>query len=173
VVEEEGCVVVRAAAGKAVCSLTGLPQIALPSLPCQQIFSPLFSSLSNLLYHLHTISKPPVTSTMAEVLAVAGGISSFLTIAEVASKLVRGCVTLIKDAKNAPKDVRKLVEELESLSKVAEGIERIVRDTENLELRAKVDEAVRLALERCVEVVEVLTKILDEYVFILEPRPID
>ena len=101
---------------------------------------------------------------MAEVLAVAGGISSFITIAEVASKLVHGCVTLIKDAKNAPKDVRKLVKELESLSEVAEGIEKIIRDTENPELKTKVDEAVRSALARCVNVVDELKGILDEYV---------
>ena len=72
-------------------------------------------------------------------------------------------MTLIKGAKNAPKDVRKLVQELESLSNIARGIERIVGEMRNLEVKTKVDEAVRLALERCVEVVGELRGILDEY----------
>jgi uncharacterized protein Yka (UPF0111/DUF47 family) len=97
---------------------------------------------------------------MAELLAAAGGISSFITIAEVSLHLVQGCRQLIKDAKDAPREVRKLVEELESLSKTAEGIESIVRETENEELRTKVDEAVRAPLERCVGVVDGLKEIL-------------
>jgi hypothetical protein len=97
---------------------------------------------------------------MAELLAAAGGISSFITIAEVALHLVQGCRQLIRDAKDAPKEVRKLVEELENLSGIAEGIERIVRETENDELRTKVDEAVKAPLERCVGIVDGLKSIL-------------
>lgn len=101
---------------------------------------------------------------MAELLAVAGGISSFITIAELALHLVQGCRQLIRDAKDAPKDVRKLVEELEILGNVAEGIERIVGETENEELRTKVDEAVRAPLERCMGIVDGLKGTLAEYV---------
>jgi len=101
---------------------------------------------------------------MAELLAVAGGISSFITITEVALHLVQGCRQLIKDAKGAPKEVRNLIEELENLSNIAEGIEGIVRETENEGLRTKVDEAVREALERCVGIVDGLKSVLAEYV---------
>lgn len=109
-----------------------------------------------------TSGQSQIELTMAEVLAIVGGISSVVTIAEVAGKLVQCCRSLITDVKNAPKDIKKLVEELEILRKNAEGIEGIIRDTESLELRTKVDGVVRLALEGCVNLVDELMAVLNE-----------
>lgn len=116
--------------------------------------SPLFIS-----YYLILLTSCPV-SEMAEVLAIAGGISAF---AEISSYLMKGCLSfqeLVKDAKNAPADVRSLIEELASTEQTAKGIEQIIRDMADQELRTKVYEAVRLPFERCVKVVIKLKSVL-------------
>lgn len=55
---------------------------------------------------------------MAELLVVAGGVSSFITIAGFCLDLVDKA----KDVMNAPKDVRSLVQELKVLGKSVEGV---------------------------------------------------
>lgn len=105
---------------------------------------------------------------MAEVLVVAGAFASFASIAKVASHLVQGCLSLrqlMKDVKNAPKTTKKLIQELETLSKTAEGIKQIVQGTEDEGLRVKVAEAVGAPLEGCVRAVDELKGLMTQYVW--------
>jgi hypothetical protein len=55
-------------------------------------------------------------------------IASFASLSKLASQLVEGRLLLRrhdKDARNAPAEVKKLVDELEILNKTAEGVERL------------------------------------------------
>lgn len=101
---------------------------------------------------------------MAEVLAVAGGFASF---AHATEYLVKGSLALrrmIKDVKSAPKDIEKLIDELEILKDIVKGIDETIQRTPDAGLKTRINDVTKAARKGCVRIASELNAILTEYV---------
>ena len=100
---------------------------------------------------------------MAEVLAVAGGVASF---AQFTEYLVKGSLALrqmIKDVKSAPKDIKKLIDELEILKDIVKGVDEIIQQTPDAELKTRINDVTKAARKGCERITSELNAILTEY----------
>ena len=100
---------------------------------------------------------------MAEVLAVAGGFASF---AQFTKDLVKGSLALrqmIKDVKSAPKNIKKLIDELEILKDIVKGIDETIQQTLDAELKTRINDVTKAAREGCGRIASELNAILTEY----------
>jgi hypothetical protein len=83
-----------------------------------------------------TFCRQPWARSQWPKSSIAGGIASIATLLKPASQLAEGCPLarkLEKDARSAPAEAKKLVDEIEILSKTAEDFEQIVRDVDSQE----------------------------------------
>ena len=100
---------------------------------------------------------------MAEVLAVAGGLASFAHFTEY---LVKGSLALrqmIKDVKSAPKDIEKLIDELERLKDIVKGIDETIQQTPDAELKTRINDITKASRKGCGRIASELNAILTEY----------
>lgn len=103
---------------------------------------------------------------MAEVLAIAGGFVSF---AQLTEYFVKGSLALrqmIKDVKSAPEDIKKLIDELDILKDIVEGINETIQQTPDAELKKRINDVTEAVRKACGRIASELNAILTEYEYL-------